>query len=245
MNNYRLVVCYDGGRYRGWQRQGNTGDTVQGKLEALLSRLLGDDVELAGSGRTDAGVHARRQVCSFSAETDMDPDALLRQIRSHLPEDIGAVSLELAPPRFHARLSCREKSYLYRVWNSAAPNVFMRRYMLAWPDALDIPAMESAAALLCGARDFSAFCGNRHMKKSAVRTLKSVDISRDGDELDIMLTGDGFLQNMVRIIVGTLLEVGSGKRPAGDMPDILASLDRSRAGATAPAHGLTLWDVRY
>lgn len=245
MKTFKLTLCYDGGRYNGWQRQGNTANTIQAKLETLLSRLLEQPIEVAGSGRTDAGVHARCQVCSFRADTDMDCASLLRALRRYLPEDIGAVSLEEAAPRFHARLNCRGKSYLYRVWNSDAPNVFERRYLLSYPAALDDAAMRAAAEKLLGRHDFTAFCANRHMKKSAVRTLRSIDITRRGDELDILLTGDGFLYNMARILCGTLLEVGSGSRTAAEVEAALLSRDRSLAGPTAPAHGLTLWNVEY
>lgn len=245
MKNYRLTLCYDGSRYKGWQRQGNTDNTIEAKVEAALGRILGQSVELAASGRTDAGVHARAQVCSFRADTDMDCAEILSALRRYLPEDIGAVSLEPAGPRFHARLSCREKTYVYRVWNSAGPNVFERKYMYRYEGALDEDAMRRAAALLEGKHDFTAFCSNRHMKKSAVRELRKINIYRTGNELRFELTGDGFLYNMVRIITGTLLEVGAGAREADTMPSILASLDRERAGATAPAQGLTLWEVRY
>ncbi len=245
MANYRLTLCYDGGRYKGWQKQGNTENTIQGKLEALLSRLLMQEVELHGSGRTDAGVHARQQVCSFRAQTGIPPEELLRAIREKLPEDIGALSLEYAPERFHARLSCREKSYLYRIWNSDQPNVFERKYMLGFPEALDIPAMERSAAQLIGRHDFSSFCSNKHMKKSAVRELRSIEITRHGGELDIMLTGEGFLYNMARIIVGTLLEVGSGRRAPDGMAALLDAKCREAAGFTAPAQGLCLWELKY
>ena len=245
MKNYRLTLCYEGTRYKGWQKQGNTGQTLQEKLETLLGRLLEQPVEIAGSGRTDAGVHARRQVCSFRAETDRSCEELLGALRAHLPEDIGAIALEEAAPRFHARLSCTGKTYVYRVWNSEAPNVFERRIVCPFPAALDLPAMERAAALLCGTHDFSAFCANRHMKKSAVRNLRRIEFLRMGEELRIQFTGDGFLYHMVRILTGTLLEVGAGQRSPEDMPAVLASLDRGRAGFTAPAQGLTLWDVYY
>ena len=245
MRNFKLTLCYDGGRYDGWQRQGNSDDTIQGRLETLLSRLLDQSVEVAGSGRTDAGVHALEQVCSFRAETEEDCGELLRQIRRYLPEDIGAIALEDAPPRFHARLSCREKTYVYRIWNSDEPNVFERKWMLSVPQELDTEAMRRAAAQLPGEHDFSSFCANRHMKKTAVRKLKSIEITRMGNEIRIALTADGFLYHMVRIIVGTLLEVGEGKRAAEDMAVILASRDRMEAGPTAPAQGLTLWSVKY
>ena len=245
MRNFRLTLCYDGGRYDGWQRQGNSENTIQGKLEGLLSRLLDQSVEVAGSGRTDAGVHALAQVCSFRAETELDCETLLAEIRRYLPEDIGAVALEEAPPRFHARLSCREKTYVYRIWNSDEPNVFERKWMISVPQALDLDAMRRASAPLLGEHDFSAFCANRHMKKTAVRTLRRIEITRMGGEIRIALTADGFLYHMVRIIVGTLLEVGEGKRAAEDIPAVLASRDRMEAGPTAPAQGLTLWSVKY
>ena len=245
MRNYRLTLCYDGSRYRGWQKQGNTENTIQGRLESLLSRLLAQPIALAGSGRTDAGVHARRQVCSFRAETELSCSELLSQLRAHLPEDIGALSLEEAPPRFHARLSCRSKTYVYRIWNSDAPNVFRRRYMLRYPEALDLDAMRRAAALLTGRHDFSAFCSLRHMKKSPVRELYSLQIVQEAEELQLRYTGDGFLYNMVRILTGTLLEVGAGKRAPEEMETLLAARDRALAGPTAPAHGLTLWELYY
>ena len=243
--NFRLTLCYDGTRYRGWQRQGNTDNTIQARTEGLLSRMLKQPVELAASGRTDAGVHARRQVCSFKADTDYDTKFMLTELRKYLPEDIGAFSLTEAAPRFHARLNCREKTYVYRVWNSAEPNVFERRYLYAYPAALDLDAMREAAALLLGEHDFSAFCSNKHMKKSAVRELKSIEIERLDGEVRLTFTGSGFLYNMVRILTGTLLEVGSGQRSARSVSEALESLDREQAGFTAPAQGLILWDVRY
>lgn len=245
MRNFRLTLCYDGSRYKGWQKQGNTDNTIQAKLETLLSRLLGQEIELNASGRTDAGVHAREQVCSFRAETDLDCAALLREIRQYLPEDIGALSLEEAAPRFHARLSCRQKTYVYRIWNSAAPNVFERKYSASFPERLNEAEMKRAAEKLCGEHDFTAFCSNKHMKKSAVRTLYSVAFEREGDMLSLRFTGNGFLYNMVRILTGTLIEVGRGERSADEMPEILASKDRSRAGFTAPGNGLFLWKVEY
>ena len=245
MRNFKLTLCYDGGRYRGWQRQGNTENTIQAKMEAILSRLLGQEIELAASGRTDAGVHARCQVCSFRAETEADVRFMLTELRKYLPEDIGALSLEEAPARFHARLSCREKTYLYRVWNSAQPNVFERKYLHVFPEALDLDVMHEAAALLLGEHDFSAFCTNPRMKKSAVRRLTEIRIERAGAEVRLFYTGGGFLYNMVRIMTGTLLEVGAGRRSAESVRAALESRDRAQAGPTAPAQGLILWDVRY
>lgn len=245
MKTYKLTLCYDGTRYSGWQKQGNTENTIQYKLETLLSRLLEQEIEVAGSGRTDAGVHARNQVCSFKAETEMSCRELLTEIRKYLPEDMGAVSLSEAEPRFHARLNCRGKTYVYRVHNSEEPNVFQRRYVYTYTKELNLDAMKTAAELLCGEHDFTAFTSAKHMKKSAVRRIDSIDISRENGEIRLALTGNGFLYNMVRIIVGTLLEVGAGERSIFSVEEALKSLDRSKAGFTAPANGLTLWDVYY
>lgn len=245
MRNFRICLCYDGGRYRGWQKQGNTDGTIQEKIEALLSRLLAQPVEVAASGRTDAGVHARRQTCSFRADTDLSCGELLALIRRHLPEDIGALSLSEVDSRFHARLSCREKTYVYFIWNSPAPNVFYRKYSYAWPEELNTDAMEQAAALLLGRHDFRSFCSVTKTKKSTVRELLDISITRQGSMLRIRFTGSGFLYNMVRILVGTLLEVGSGQRSPGDMSRILEARDRKAAGFTAPAQGLFLWEQKY
>ena len=244
MQNYKLTLCYDGTRYKGWQRQGNTDNTIQAKMENLLSRLLEQPVEIAASGRTDAGVHAKAQVCSFQAETDMPVRIMLTKLREFCPEDIGVISLETAAPRFHARLNCVRKTYVYQIWNSAEPNVFERRYMYAYPEALDIDKMRLAAQQLIGEHDFSAFCTKR-TKKSAVRRLESISIEKEGDIIKIMLTGNGFLYNMVRIITGTLLEVGTGQRPVDSVGKALRSEDRQQAGFTAPPHGLFLWNVEY
>lgn len=244
MQNYKLTLSYDGSRYKGWQKQGNTPDTIQAKLENILSRMLSQEIEVHGSGRTDAGVHARAQVCSFKAEADMDVHIMLTKLREYLPEDIGAVSLEKADARFHARLSCREKSYVYRIWNSDAPNVFERRYMYRFLQKLDIAAMENAAQQLLGEHDFTAFSTHRG-NKSSVRKLKDIKIESLGDELRFTFTGDGFLYNMVRILTGTLLDVGTHKLSPDDIPAIFASRSRQNAGFTAPAQGLILWDVKY
>lgn len=245
MKNYRLSLSYDGSRYKGWQRQGNTGSTIQEKLETTLGRILGQSIEIAGSGRTDAGAHARRQEVSFRAETDLSCARILSELRQYLPEDIGAIALKEAAPRFHARLSCVGKTYLYRIWNSDSPCIFERKYVHVVPEKLNLAAMEEAASLLCGRHDYAAFCTGKKGNKSTVRTVESIRLEAVGEELRLWFTGDGFLYNMVRILTGTLLEVGRGERSPAEMPAILASLDRSRAGFTAPAKGLCLWDVRY
>ncbi|MBO2517263.1 MAG: tRNA pseudouridine(38-40) synthase TruA [Clostridiales bacterium] len=249
-----LILCYDGTRYRGWQKQGNTDNTLQQKMETLLTKLLQQETEIHASGRTDAGVHARMQVCSFRAETERSCGDLLKDIRAYLPEDIGAISLEDAPPRFHARLSCREKTYLYRIWQSNQPNVFERKYLYFLPGELDTDAMKKAADILTGRHDFSAFTTDRRVrtgKKEGEREIREIRFEQQRDAegnplyLNISYTGDGFLYNMARILTGTLLEVGKGRRSAESMTALLESRDREQAGPTVPAQGLTLWQVKY
>ncbi len=244
MRNLRLDLCYDGTRYRGWQRLSDSDNTIQGKLETALSRILGETIEISGSGRTDAGVHAENQVANFCCESTMPADEILSQLRKYLPEDIGVRSCRDCSPRFHARLNAKEKTYLYRIHNSDAPCVFDRRYVAIMPEKLDIDAMRAAANLLCGEHDFSAFCGNPKFKKSTVRCIRSVDICRKGDELRILFTGNGFIHNQVRIMVGTLVEVGRGERNADSIP-LLFGGKRSEAGFLAPPQGLCLMEVRY
>lgn len=242
--NYRLTLAYDGTRYRGWQRLEQAELTVQGKLESVLTAFFGTPVEVQGSGRTDAGVHACGQVASFHAP-ERPCEEILRALRRYLPEDIGALSLCYAPPRFHARLSAKTKTYHYRIWNSEVPDVFERRWRVQLSDDFDLDAMRQAAGFLLGTHDFRAFCANKQLKKSSVRTLQRCDIVREGSELRFELTADGFLHHMVRILVGTLLEVGRGKRRPEDLPAILEGCLRADAGETAPAKGLCLMEVFY
>ena len=244
MRNIRLDICYDGTRYNGWQRQVSHDNTIQGKLETALSRILGEPIEISASGRTDTGVHARGQVANFHTESPMDCAELLAQLRRYLPEDIGIYSCREVSPRFHARLNALEKTYQYRLWNSEQPCVFERRYVAVMEETLDLEKMRAAAELLIGTHDFSAFCANKKMKKSTVRTIKSFDIQRVGDEIRFTVTGNGFLHNMVRILVGTLIEVGRGERAAESIPALFGA-KREEAGFLAPGKGLCLMEVRY
>lgn len=244
MRNLRLDVCYDGTRYRGWQRLPGKDDTIQGKLETALSRILGEPIEISGSGRTDAGVHARGQVTNFHCESTMPAAEILENLRRYLPEDIGIYYCRDVSPRFHARLNAKEKTYLYRIWYSDAPCVFDRRYVAVMRENFDLDAMEQAAAHLCGEHDFSAFCGNAKMKKSTVRFIRSIEIQKDENELRLYFTGNGFLHNMVRILVGTLAEVGRGERQPESIPELFGG-KRAEAGFLAPAQGLCLMEVQY
>ena len=243
--NYKLTIQYDGTRYKGWQSQKSTDVTIQGKLNAVFSQLEGKEVELQGSGRTDAGVHAAGQTANVHLSVDMTIPQILAYVNHYLPEDIGVIDMEEVSERFHARLSAKKKTYVYRIFNSSAPNVFERKWMYTIPESLNLSAMEQAAAYLEGTHDFAAFCTNRSKKKSTVRTIYQIEITRKEQEVDIRITGNGFLHNMVRIIVGTLVEVGSGKRKPEEAAAILKSEKRENAGITMPAKGLILWKVEY
>lgn len=244
MRNLRLDICYDGTRYKGWQRLAGCENTIQGKLEQTLSRLLGENIEVSGSGRTDAGTHAYNQVVSFHCESKMPCVDILSGLRMYLPEDIGVYSCRDVSTRFHARLNAKTKTYRYRLWNSDEPCIFERKYVYIDATALDLDKMRDAAQCFVGTHDFSAFCGNKHMKKSTVRSIQSFDITRNGDEIIFTVTGNGFLQHMVRIMVGTLLEVGKGTRTAQSIPSLFGDL-RENAGFAVPACGLCLMEVTY
>lgn len=244
MRNLRLDICYDGSRYRGWQRLSGADNTVQGKLEQTLSRILEESVEISGSGRTDAGAHAMGQVANFHCSSTMSSDEILLQLRRYLPEDIGIYSCREVSDRFHARLNAKTKTYRYRIWNSDMPCVFQRRFVTVLPQKLDCGAMKRAAAYLLGEHDFSAFCAAKSKKKSTVRRIDAISITREGEELRFDVTGNGFLYNMVRIIVGTLVEVGLHQRDADSIPSLFGAV-RQEAGYLMPAQGLCLMEVTY
>lgn len=244
MRNLRLELCYEGTRYRGWQRLPNAENTIQGKLETVLTRVLDEPIEVTGSGRTDAGVHALRQTANFHCHSTMACDEILLQLRRYLPEDIGIYSCVDASERFHARLNAKSKTYRYRIWNSDAPCIFDRRYVTKFSQPLDLEQMRLAAQKLIGTHDFSAFCANKKMKKSTVRTIFTIEIQRIGEEVRITVSGNGFLHNMVRILVGTLVEVGIGLRSAESIPELFGA-PRSDAGMLMDAAGLCLMEVRY
>ena len=240
----RLDLCYDGTRYRGWQRLSGVDNTIQGKLEQTLSRILNEEIEVSGSGRTDAGAHAQGQVVNFHCNSSMPAEEILSQLRRYLPEDIGIYSCQEVHPRFHARLNAKTKTYRYRIWNSEQPCVFERRYVTVLPETLDVSAMKQAAALLEGEHDFSAFCAAKSKKKSTVRQIYRIEIQRRGEELLFSFTGNGFLYNMVRIMVGTLVEVGMGLRTPESVSALFGA-SRAEAGRLMSAQGLCLMEVTY
>ena len=245
MRNIRLDLCYDGTRYRGWQRQPGVENTIQGKLETALSRILEEPVEVYGSGRTDAGVHALHQVASFHCESAMPADEMLNQLRHYLPDDIGVLDLKQAGDRFHARYNALRKTYRYRIWNSPMPCVFERRYVTVEEEKLDVKAMQKAAEYFLGQHDFSPFVNHKSSKKSGIRHIFSLTVAANGPYIDITVNGNGFMRNMVRIIAGTLIEVGMGKREPDSIPELFREGVRANAGFLAPPQGLALMEVEY
>lgn len=248
MDNYKITIQYDGTRYKGWQIQNGTPDTIQGKLTDILCKLTEEKIDIIGSGRTDAGVHALSQVANFhiNLPKDMTEKDLLDYMNHYLPEDIAVTTIEKVDERFHARFSARQKTYRYRIHTGTASNVFERKYVYKYLDnKLDVNAMRAAAEKLIGEHDFLSFCGNRHFKKSSVRTIYNIAIMDNENEIVIDYTGNGFLQNMVRILTGTLIEVGAGIKSPDDISRIISSKNRDNAGFTAPAQGLILVNVEY
>lgn len=244
MRNLRLDICYDGTRYRGWQRLPGTENTIQGKLETALTRILNEPIEISGSGRTDAGVHAAHQVASFRCESTMPASEILSNLRRYLPEDIGIYSCKDASQRFHARLNARNKTYRYCIWNSDEPCVFERRFVTILPEQLDVEEMARAARFMTGQHDFAAFCTNKKTKKSTIRQIYWLKVERCGPEVHITVNGNGFLHNMVRILVGTLVEVGQNKRHADSIPELFHAT-RAETGVLMPSQGLCLQEVEY
>lgn len=245
MYNYKIVVAYDGTRYKGWQTQKMTEATIQGKLEAILEKAVGYPVDVIGSGRTDAGVHAIGQVANFHLQESFTEEALLEMFNEYLPEDIAVLSVEEVPERFHSRFSAVEKTYRYRIHRDKISNVFERKYVYTYTEPLHIENMKKAAGYMVGTMDYTSFCGNKHMKKSAVRSVYEIRLEADEKEIKILYRGNGFLQNMIRIMTGTLIEVGQGKRKPEDIPKLIEAKNREAAGYTAPAQGLMLMEVKY
>ena len=241
--NYKLTIAYDGSRYNGWQRQLATQNTIQGKIEAVLSVLYGHNIEINGSGRTDAGVHAKCQVANYKASDDYTCDYIKDYLNTYLPEDIAITSVSEEDLRFHARLCVKKKIYEYRILNSNVSDVFNRKYVFQIKENLDVDKMKLAAAKLIGTHDFLGFSSLKKAKKSTVRTIYSIDIEKTDSQIIFTFCGDGFLYNMVRILTGTLVEIGKGNEI--DIDGILNGLERCHAGATLPAKGLCLANVIY
>ncbi len=243
--NYRMILSYDGTRYLGWERQPGKENTIQGRLENVLARMTGEEVEVIGAGRTDAGVHARGMTANVRLETDRTCEEIRDYLNEFLPEDISVLEVRPASDRFHSRYNATGKTYRYTCWVGPAKPVFDRKYVYVTEEIPDTARMREAAEYLVGEHDFASFCGNPRMKKSTVRRVDLIDIRQDGPYLTFTYHGSGFLQYMVRIMTGTLLEVGYGRRTPDSMEELLAARKRELAGFTAPAKGLCLLKVDY
>lgn len=242
--NYKLTLAYDGTRFYGWERQPGR-DTIQGKLESVLTELTGKAADVIGAGRTDAGVHARAMTASVVLDTDKTPEEIRDYLNRYLPDAIAVREVRPCSPRFHARYNALGKTYRYTCFDGPVKPVFDRRYVTMLDYEPDVERMRQAAAYLQGEHDFASFCGNPYMKKSTVRTVDTILIERRRDRVIFTFHGTGFLQNMVRILVGTLLEVGRGYWEPEHAAEILEAKDRKLAGPTAPPEGLCLMKVDY
>ncbi len=245
--NYKLIIAYDGTRYYGWERQPGTEMTIQGKLEQVLGRMAGHPVELTGAGRTDAGVHAKGMVANvrLALEAGMEEKEIRSYMNRYLPEDICVREVKKASDRFHSRYNALGKTYCYTCYAGELKPVFNRKYVYVLEEAPDVEKMRQAAKYLTGTHDYKSFCHNPKMKKSTVRSVDRIDIVQKGDYFNFTYHGTGFLQYMVRILTGTLLETGWGKRTPESMAELLEAKNRVLAGFTAPAQGLCLVEVDY
>jgi tRNA pseudouridine38-40 synthase len=241
---FKLILEYDGTNYHGWQIQPNL-PTIQGILESTISRVAQHDVNVTGAGRTDAGVHALGQVANFSTSARLSTEEWLRALNGLLPPDIAVLSVEAVPDTFHARFDAKSKLYRYLLLTRVHRSALSRSKVLHHPHPLDLDAMEAAARALIGTHDCSSFQGSPTDTENPVCTITKLTVDRFGDEVIFEVEANRFLKQMVRNIVGTLLEVGRGKLKAGEVAEILAVKDRTKAGPTAPAHGLYLVKVDY
>ncbi|NMH69101.1 tRNA pseudouridine(38-40) synthase TruA [Bacillus sp. RO3] len=245
MQRVKCTIAYDGTYFHGYQVQPNQ-RTVQGVLEDILSTIhKGERIRISGSGRTDAGVHANGQVFHFDTPLSIPEGKWPVVLNTRLPDEVTVKEAEFVPAYFHSRFSVTRKEYRYRIYTGESRSPFNRHFALHFPHPLDVSAMENGARHLIGVHDFTSFCSAKTEVKDKVRTIHHIGIHVHGEEIIFSFVGNGFLYNMVRILVGTLLEVGSGNIPVEEVPVILTSRDRNRAGKTAPPHGLYLWKVLY
>jgi len=245
LRNIKLTIEYDGTRYHGWQRQKDVPETIEGKLEAALSALLGGEIDIQGASRTDAGVHALGQVANFATEHPIPCANLVRALNDKLPGDIAVREAVEVPPGFNSRFSARGKRYRYTVDTSAVRRPVTGRFALHWKHPVDLEAIQAAMKTLEGEHDFAAFAAEVKAGQNTVRTLTSLSATLEGAFVHMDVAGTAFLYNMVRAIAGTLLDMGRGRLKPEDMSTILESRDRGRAGPTLPACGLTLVEISY
>lgn len=247
--NYRMMIQYDGSRYKGFQKQTGKDEndsTIQGKLENVIKSFLGYDVQVIGCGRTDAGVHAENYIANFNTKSKLDIAQLVAHMDTFLPDDIYIKEMSKAGDRFHARYNAESKIYQYRIATPRNRNVFTRKQTFVYDQDLDLDKMRQAAELFIGEKDFAGFTNLKSKKRSSVRIINSIDIYQENyKDICIDIEGNGFLQNMVRIIAGTLIEVGSGKRELASIEKVFVNKVREEAGFMAPPQGLKLISVKY
>lgn len=245
MKRMKCIISYDGTNFSGYQIQPGK-RTVQQEIEAVLKRMhKGEEVRIYASGRTDAGVHAQGQVIHFDTPLEIAQERWIAALNTQLPEDIAVHHAEAVSPEFHARYDVVSKEYRYRVMLGRGKHVFLRHYAYLYPYSLNIGAIEAAVQHLKGTHDFTSFCSAKTEIEDKVRTIYEIDVQQQDEEMIFRFVGNGFLYNMVRIMVGTLLDVGQGKLHGDEIPSILKKMDRRLAGKTAPGHGLYLWQVNY
>lgn len=245
MRNIKMVLEYDGSKYQGWQKLGNTENTIQEKIEKTIKMIINEDITLIGSGRTDAGVHAKGQVANFKTNSEIELNDFLYYLNVYLPKDIRVKDMREASERFHARYNVKKKYYVYYVYNDTFQSPFYRKYSYHVPEKLNVENMNEASKLLIGTHDFRAFTSVKSKKKSTIKTIESIKINNSTPIISIEYTADGFLYNMVRILTGTLIEIGKGTRDINSINSLFDSKNRADAGFTAPAHGLFLEKVIY
>ncbi|MGE7121553.1 tRNA pseudouridine(38-40) synthase TruA [Peribacillus sp. NPDC046944] len=245
MNNYKLTIQYDGGRYQGWQRLGDSENTIQGKIESVLTEMVGEPIEIIGCSRTDSGVHAISQIANFKMSLNMTETEVMNYLNRYLPRDISIVEVTLVPERFHARYNVKDKTYLYKIWNKPYTNPFMRKYSMHVEENLNISSMIEGSQYFIGSHDFTAYSNAKSKKKSMVREIYSIDIEEISGFIEIRVRGNGFLYNMVRKIVGTLIEVGLNEIDAKNIPSIIESKERIQTGRMADPAGLYLETVEF
>lgn len=245
MRNIKFSVQFDGTRYSGWQRLKDSDNTIQGKLEDVLSKMTGEKISVIGCSRTDKGVHAKSLVSNFHTKTDMKIEEIQKYMNYYLPEDISVTYVDEASDKFHSRYNAKSKIYRYTIDNNMYPDVFTRKFAAHIPDVLDIKAMEKASEYLIGLHDFEAFTTMKSKKKGYERNIHSISITKKNNYVYIDFEGDGFLHNMIRILTGTLVRVGKKELSAADFAAILESKDRSISGPVAPSKGLTLMQVNF
>jgi len=245
MNNYKLIIQYDGGRYKGWQRLGNGENTIQGKIENVISEMIGREIEIIGSSRTDAGVHALEQVANFKIKENMPEKDIKSYLNRYLPKDISIKDVSIESDRFHSRYNTSAKTYIYKIWNEEYTNPFMRKYSMHVEEKLDLNKMKAAAKYFLGEHDFTAFSNAKSKKKSMVREIYSIDFEKIDGFIQIRISGNGFLYNMVRKIVGTLIEVGAGRLQAENIAKIIELKDRAQVSNLADPGGLYLEKIEF